>query len=904
VQIHVVLTARDAFGNAAVQAAGASFALSLSSGAAGDTRSPLSGGLAAVPRGLGAGLAYAGFRLPAPGAFRLTAALGGDATSGSPFTLQSGELGVASPPHMRAVGTALQVAAAGDAARVAVFAADASGRRHSSGGTFLQAALSRVGSAAVGAARATDHGDGRYTVEFVATAAGAYRLAIEALGQPICGSPFFVRVRPGTANASRALVAGAGLTLATAGEAAGFRVLARDAFGNAAAVGALDGAAWLRVALAGPAASAPLQPLEPLPPSPRTEAALLDDGAAAVSYNATAAGRYTVWVLGAAGGSGAAAHLAGSPFALVVRPRGAHAPASAAAGAGTLRGAAGDALHVALDVRDPFGNAAALPEAAAGGAEGEEGGAARVEMELSGPAAGGTLHAAHNATRRGAGHYAFAYSVTRAGMYAAALHIPGLAGGALPGGAFAVAVGPAAPAAAASTASMPGGPAWVVTEAGTVVVTTADRFGNAVRSGGAAVAVRAVIGGAELHAEVEDLQDGSYAGVFRGLALGAAAVTATLGGTPVGTGAPLAVTVGAGPADPAATARASFEPLTAAAGAGVSLLVAPRDSRGFRTARSDANFSAALAPAGPPVALRASTAEGAGVLAVEFAATCAGAYRLAVLLGSAHVCGSPFRVAVRAGAPHPQGAALAGAGLSAATAGAAATFALVLRDRFGNTAAAGPFEDPGALSASLTRAAGGAPLAPRLVGAGVGKKGSNARFDFSFLATRAGDYALAVALSGAPVANASVRVAPAALNAAASLLSVSRTELAPGDTVEVALAPRDRFGNAAAPGRGGLPSVRGSAPREPEAGDDVADDDVARWSIDTPMRAGGDGTWRWNGALAAAGVHALGVWLGDAPAADAPFAVLVTAGAPPTPPLCTNRTRRVLHPVLIGHACR
>ena len=106
-QIHVVLTARDAFGNAAVQAAGASFALSLSSGAAGDTRSPLSGGLAAVPRGLGAGLAYAGFRLPAPGAFRLTAALGGDATSGSPFTLQSGELGVASPPHMRAVGTAL-----------------------------------------------------------------------------------------------------------------------------------------------------------------------------------------------------------------------------------------------------------------------------------------------------------------------------------------------------------------------------------------------------------------------------------------------------------------------------------------------------------------------------------------------------------------------------------------------------------------------------------------------------------------------------------------------------------------------------------------------------------------------------------------------------------------------------
>lgn len=64
-------------------------------------------------------------------------------------------------------------------------------------------------------------------------AAAAIPTAVWSYAHPVQGTPFSVLVLPGRVCASASSIAGAGLTLATAGLASAFRVLTRDAFGNA-----------------------------------------------------------------------------------------------------------------------------------------------------------------------------------------------------------------------------------------------------------------------------------------------------------------------------------------------------------------------------------------------------------------------------------------------------------------------------------------------------------------------------------------------------------------------------------------------------------------------------------------------------------------------------------------------
>ena len=105
--------------------------------------------------------------------------------------------------------------------------------------------------------RQVDRLDGRYSVSLASTAAGAYSLSVRA-GAPLRalqGSPFSVEVFPGATNASHTLLTGSGLTVATAGTSASFRILARDQFGNLQILDPIVLGDWFAVDVTGPASA-------------------------------------------------------------------------------------------------------------------------------------------------------------------------------------------------------------------------------------------------------------------------------------------------------------------------------------------------------------------------------------------------------------------------------------------------------------------------------------------------------------------------------------------------------------------------------------------------------------------------------------------------------------------------
>ena len=109
----------------------------------------------------------------------------------------------------------------------------------------------------LGEVRFEDRGDGTLAVRLRTTVAGAYVLTVQhgpssALVH-VHGSPFAVEVFPAATAPTRAVLAGAGLTRATAGARAAFTVRARDQYDN---LQLFD----------------PIVEVCPLPPRPRTPA--------------------------------------------------------------------------------------------------------------------------------------------------------------------------------------------------------------------------------------------------------------------------------------------------------------------------------------------------------------------------------------------------------------------------------------------------------------------------------------------------------------------------------------------------------------------------------------------------------------------------------------------------------
>ena len=157
----------------------------------------------------------------------------------------------------------------------------------------------------------TDNEDGTYSAVYNVSAAGTYSLSILLDDDHhILGSPFHVDVTPGEVEAARCTAAGDGAAVATPGEAAYLTIEARDAFGNKLA----NGGHPFEVALVGPARLRALQDQ--------------GDGTYGCAYEVagSAAGYATDGALVQISVTMSGVPIQGSPFAPVLRPKGADDP--------------------------------------------------------------------------------------------------------------------------------------------------------------------------------------------------------------------------------------------------------------------------------------------------------------------------------------------------------------------------------------------------------------------------------------------------------------------------------------------------------------------------------------------------------------------------------------------------
>ena len=77
-----------------------------------------------------------------------------------------------------------------------------------------------------------DNGDGTHRAMWAVTRAATYRLWIGGSCGPIKGSPYRVECVPAAVSVTHSYLSGEGVTDATAGEEARFRLIARDVFNN------------------------------------------------------------------------------------------------------------------------------------------------------------------------------------------------------------------------------------------------------------------------------------------------------------------------------------------------------------------------------------------------------------------------------------------------------------------------------------------------------------------------------------------------------------------------------------------------------------------------------------------------------------------------------------------------
>lgn len=97
----------------------------------------------------------------------------------------------------------------------------------------------------------------RYNLDMAATCAGDYVLRVLLGNSPINSSPFPLTISPGETAPSRVVLAGTGLSRATAGSEATFTMQAADAYGNLRYKGGDTFAAWLEHSPAGGVNPAP-----------------------------------------------------------------------------------------------------------------------------------------------------------------------------------------------------------------------------------------------------------------------------------------------------------------------------------------------------------------------------------------------------------------------------------------------------------------------------------------------------------------------------------------------------------------------------------------------------------------------------------------------------------------------
>ena len=340
--LKVVILAMDAYGNFASEVSGISFLFSMYT----DPSYP-------IPpiENIGGGALVGQFtpQFIVNGKYDLTCHIKymGNHISGSPFVTSIWP--AAGPPFPRntyATGPAISMAKAGVSTDMTIQVADAFGLQLTLGGLSFEISMLLNGTTSA-VVRWVDQGTGQYVTSVVATVAGTYSLQVMVLGSgaiPISGSPFSVQVIPASTSASKCIVLGQGLTLATAGVTGSFMIQARDSFGNDQRYYAGEASSdSLTASLDGPvAATAVVKDME--------------DGTYAVSYSTTTSGFYSVTVL-LPDGDGTA-EVGGSPFDLVALAADISPVTSLISGEQITTAIAGQRSGMYVTLRDEFGNPA------------------------------------------------------------------------------------------------------------------------------------------------------------------------------------------------------------------------------------------------------------------------------------------------------------------------------------------------------------------------------------------------------------------------------------------------------------------------------------------------------------------------------------------------------------------
>ena len=282
----------------------------------------------------------------------------------------------------RATGSALTLMTAGASARFTIHSRDALGqarpRVHSPFG--LQWALSSSGSAGSGnggASELVELADGAHVLQPCPTVSGRYNLRLLLGGTaPLGPSTFTMTVMPAPVCAALTTATGDGLTLATAGVTASFRVVSRDAYGNRCA----DSDGTIAVT------SSVGHHLRVLP---------LASGVERIDWLYTVSGQYSLHV------TANSRPIASSPFGHTLRPGPLSVPTSYAIGAALSIGTAGVHQRFTLIATDEWANPTDSPQLFA--------------IRLTQAGAKSAAYAV--ASSIGAGRYTAEYSTSRSGRF-------------------------------------------------------------------------------------------------------------------------------------------------------------------------------------------------------------------------------------------------------------------------------------------------------------------------------------------------------------------------------------------------------------------------------------------------------------------------------------------------------
>ena len=331
----------------------------------------------------GDGTYWATYNLTTRGQWGLHIKSSGVHIEGSPFNVMTLP-GATDPAASFATGPGLTKAYTGEPTTFLVRTKDANGNDKATGGDFVAATLTQVGSGEVVHANVTDTGEGSYSIRYtlLVTNGEDYNLNVHVNSGSLPGSPYAVKAVAGPMACTETLsIEQPKCVVGTIAEAP---IYAKDKYGNQRDSG-------------GDVFGASLQLLEPPYGNETIQVGDNGDGTYKAMWVVSRAGKYKLWVSGHCGA------IKDAPFEVHCMPAALSFTHSLLAGEGAADAVAGSVTKFAVHGRDVFDNALVQ-------------GQYRWAASLCSPAATYAVQQVEASADDGDA-YSFAFNVTRAGTY-------------------------------------------------------------------------------------------------------------------------------------------------------------------------------------------------------------------------------------------------------------------------------------------------------------------------------------------------------------------------------------------------------------------------------------------------------------------------------------------------------